>query len=55
MLLLLLLSYGTILAVERQTWSWTAPTFSICPESTTHLNGALGDTRYSRDETDTGC
>ncbi len=51
-LVLLLLSYGTILAVERQTWCGTAPT---CRESITHLYGALGDTRYSRDETDTGC
>ena len=54
-LLLLLLSYGIILAVERQTWFWTAPTFSICRESITHLYGALGDTRHSRDEADTGC
>ena len=54
-LLLLLLSYGTILAIERQTWIWTAPTFSICQESITHLYGALGDTRHSCDETDTGC
>jgi len=52
MLLLLLLSYGTILAVERQTWCGTAP---ICRETMTHLYGALGDTTYSRDETDTGC
>ena len=38
----LLLSYGTILAVERQTWCGTA---STCQESTTHLCGALNDTR----------
>ncbi len=48
MLLLQLLSCGTILAVERQTWCGTAPT---CRESITHLYGALGDTTYSRDET----
>ena len=51
-LLLLLLSYGTMLAVERQTWCGTAPTRR---ETMTHLYGALGDTTYSRDETDTGC
>ncbi|DBA81989.1 TPA: hypothetical protein ACH3X1_007692 [Trebouxia sp. C0004] len=39
-LLLLLLSYGTILAVERQTWCGTAP---ACRESIKHLYGALGD------------
>ena len=38
-LLLQLLSYGTILAVERQTWCGTART---CPETRTHLYGALG-------------
>ena len=47
-LVLQLLSYGTKLAVERQTWYGTAPT---CRESMTHLYGALGDTTYSRDET----
>ncbi len=47
-LLLQLLSYGTELAVERQTWYGTGPT---CRESMTHLYGALGDTTYSRDET----
>ena len=41
-----------LLAVERQTWCGTAPT---CRETITHLCGALGDTTYSRDETDTGC
>ena len=50
-LLLLLLSYGTILAVERQTWCGTAP---ACREPMRHLYG-VGDARYSRDETDTGC
>ena len=43
-----MLSYGTTLAVERQIWCGTAPT---CRELITHLYGALGDTRYSRDET----
>ncbi len=47
-LLLQLLSYGTMLAVERQTWCGTAPT---CREPITHLYGALADTTYSRDET----
>ena len=39
-----------LLAVEPQTWCGTAP---ACRESITHPYGALGDTRYSRDETDT--
>ena len=46
------LSYRTILAVERQTWWETAPTYR---EAMTQLHGAYGDTTYSRDETDTGC
>ena len=51
-LLLQLLSYRTILAVERQTWCGTAPTYR---ETMMQLHGAYGDTTYSRDETDTGC
>ena len=51
-LLLQLLSYGTILAVQRQTCCEAAPT---CQFSIMRLYGALGDTTYSRDETDTGC
>ena len=47
----LLLSYGTIPAVERQIWCGTP----ACREAIKHLYGALGDARYSRDETDTGC
>ena len=42
-LLLQLLSYGTILAVKRQTWCGTALT---CWDMK-HLCGALGDTTYS--------
>ena len=43
-LLLQLLSYGTTLAVERQTWYGTL----TCRESITRLCDALRDTTYSR-------
>ena len=42
------LSFGTILAVKQQSWCGTAP---ACRASIKHLYGALGDARYSRDET----
>ena len=49
-LLLQLLTYGTIIAVERQTCCGTAPACQ-CRESMTPPYGALGNTAYSRDET----